>query len=128
MEKTTTSGGNNVSYGSTVSYGVEIKNTGVAPAFLENIIDTIPENMTLSGYSMNYAGSTSPVPNALITQSGSELLLAFNTGGTLGRSELSVDNVTTAGIDESIMQIAYDLTPTQDFVISSGETRENVIA
>lgn len=127
VEKQVTSGQTDISYGDTVSYLVEAKNTWVAAGYLEEIRDTFPENMTLSGYTITYSGGTT-VPNSLITQSGSELIIEFNTWGTLWRSEIQVDQIATPWIDESTILIEYNLSPTQDFVISQWSLRENTLS
>jgi hypothetical protein len=43
----------------------------------------MPENMDLQSYSISYNGAGTQIPNSLITQSGSQLLIEYNTGAIL---------------------------------------------
>jgi hypothetical protein len=43
----------------------------------------MPDDMDLQSYTITYSGSLSQLPNSLIIQSGSELLVEYNTGATL---------------------------------------------
>jgi hypothetical protein len=87
----------------------------------------MPDNMDLQSYSITYSGSLSQLPNSLVTQSGSELIIEYNTGATLGKSITIVDNDGTATIDESTVLINYVLSPNQNFVINN-TPKENTIS
>lgn len=108
-----------VESGSDVNYQIAVKNEWKATAYADNIIDVLPDNMDLQSYSITYSWSVTPLPNSLITQSGSELLIEYNTGATLGKSITVVDNDGTASIDESTVLINYVLSPNQNFVINN---------
>lgn len=68
--------------GKPIDYTITITNTGSAPAFLENIVDTLPANMDYVTGSIMLSGAVSSLPNSSITQSGNTLLLSFDTGST----------------------------------------------
>jgi len=120
----------NIAFGDTVTYNLVIENTWDAGWYLENIIDTLPDNMTLDGWSFTavYAWSAAtPVPGASMTQSGNTLEIDFNTQAPLNRSYLNIDDTSTTTIDESTILISYDVSPTVDFVIVWWEARDNMI-
>ena len=117
-----------IAFGDSVDYNVVIQNTGDAAGYLENIIDTLPANMSLDSSSAVYGwSSATPVPGLSVVQSGATLEIDFNTVAPLGRSFLDIDDTTTTNIDESTIILSYTLSPTVDFVIVWGESRTNTI-
>jgi len=124
---TKTSTWTEISYGKNIPYQIIFSNTWKWIGFLENIIDTLPDNLTLVSSNFTYSGWT-VVPNSSMTQSGSTLLVNFNTGATYpGRSALWLDDDGTPWIDESVVILDYVVTPTQDFIIVWWDARENTI-
>lgn len=120
IDKTVTA--TDVEAGSDVSYQVVIKNEWKATAYSDNIIDVMPENMDLQSYTISHSwtGAT-PLANSLVTQSGSELIIEYNTWATLGKSISPIDNTWSLNIDESIILINYVLSPNQNFVINNDQ-------
>jgi len=117
-----------ISYGKNIPYQVIFSNTWKWIGFLENIVDILPDNLTLVSSSFTYSGWT-VVPNSAMTQSWNTLEINFNTGATYPwRSALWLDDDGTIWVDESVVILDYVVTPTQDFVIVWGDTRENTIA
>lgn len=101
-----------------VEYTVTLINTGSSPAFLENIIDTLPLNMDLVSSSIVQSGSLVPIPHSLISQSGNVLSISFNTGALSGtRSLLPLDDLGTPSIAENRVIIRYSVVPNTSFVI-----------
>jgi uncharacterized repeat protein (TIGR01451 family) len=62
-----------------VNYTITVTNESEVTAFADNIVDVMPDNMDLQSYSITYSGSIASLPNTLITQSGSELYIEYNT-------------------------------------------------
>lgn len=106
----TASGGTNVAYGKQVDYTVTISNSGAAAAFAENIVDSIPADMTLDVGTWTIKSQTGlTLSNANISQSGTGLSIDFNTG-SLGSSRSLI------GAGDSAI-VKYTLRPTSSFVI-----------
>lgn len=123
------SGTTNIETAKQIDYSVTITNTGSAPAFLENIIDTLPANMTLLSGSIMASGAVVDLPNSAITQVGTGLFISFSTGGAAGpRSLIPLDDTGTPTIRENIITIRYTLAPDTSFVIQGGATRTNTVA
>jgi len=119
----------NIAFWDSVSYTVTLQNIWDAPWFLENIIDVIPANMDLDSFSWVYWWSASaPVPGMSVVQSGATLEIDFDLQTPLNRSFLDIDDGGTTTIDESTIVLTYTLSPTVDFVIVWGESRENNIS
>ncbi len=83
---TKTMSGTNIEAGSNVDYKIVLNNTWEAAAYVDDIIDTLPSDLTLQSFSM--AGSWFSLANQAVTQSGNILNIEFNTWATLGRSIL----------------------------------------
>ncbi len=104
-------------------------NTGAVPAYLENIVDTLPANMDFITGSVMASGALSPLPFTSMIQSGNTLLIAFDTGGTMvNRSTIPRDDSGTPTIRENIVKITYTLRPNTNFLIAGGATRTNTIS
>jgi uncharacterized repeat protein (TIGR01451 family)/fimbrial isopeptide formation D2 family protein len=124
----TASGGTNVEAGKDIEYTVTLTNTGSSPAYIENIIDTLPVNMDGIIGSIVSSGSLTELPNSSITQSGNTLLISFDTWALSGqRSYLPIDNSWTPLVKENIVVIRYTVRPNTNFVIQGGATRTNTV-
>ena len=55
---------------------------GTSPAFLENLIDTLPADMDYMSGSIVSSGSLVSLPDTSFTQSGNILAISFDTGST----------------------------------------------
>ena len=111
-----TSSGTNIVWGKNIDYTLEIKNTWNASAYLENIIDTLPSNLDLTSFDIKYSSGTL-VPNSLITQSGSELNIIFNTGSLSPNRSVLEKNKT--------ILINYSVNANTWFIVKDWDARIN---
>lgn len=101
-----------------IDYTVVLRNSGTAPAYVENFIDTLPANMDFVTGSVMLSGSLSSLPNSSIVQSGNTLVIQFNTGGSSGtRSFIDTDNTGTPLVSEDVVFVRYSMIPNTSFVI-----------
>jgi len=68
--------GSNIEAWSFVDYKVEINNIWKQIAYIENLIDTLPDNLTLDSYSI--IGSWFTISSSNVTQSGNLILVSFD--------------------------------------------------
>ncbi|MBS8122070.1 DUF11 domain-containing protein, partial [Candidatus Vampirococcus lugosii] len=115
LEVSKNSTGTNVSYGNNVDFEVIIDNSkGRNDAYVENLIDIIPENMNF--YTGSIVGSGFTVTGANFNQSGTNLEISFN----------KINSRSNIKKGKSVI-IDYTLAPTTGFVID-GNNRKNSIS
>ena len=68
--------GSNIEAWSFIDYKIEINNIGKQTAYIENLIDTLPDNLTLDSYSIT--GSWFTISSSDLTQSGNVLSISFD--------------------------------------------------
>lgn len=111
-----TSSWTSVSAWKDIDYTLLIENTWNASAYVENIVDTLPDNLDLISFDIRYSSWT-VVPNSSVTQSWTILNIMFNTWALSPNRWVIEENKT--------INVNYTVAANTGFLIRNWEIRTN---